>query len=200
MKLDKPILNAFHLLGAIGSGKVGFRIDKSMDHIVRREPVEVPTPKHMLKALGQTNPMEDGSAPTMRVKRAIMARDCALRRSNPKHPEKIDRFILGVMAIAVEDSKAANNDKLPSLFVRKEALAAHLEVPEHFVAQSFERLNKLGILGPEQNVGAHDTTRGGMMGGPAAGWNGSTRDVNMGALLAHLQAAPEVGRKAKARP
>lgn len=200
MKLDKPIANAFHLLGAIGSGKVGFRIEQSMDHVARRERLEVPTPKHMLKALGQTNPMEDGSVPTMKIKRAIMARDCALRRSNPKHPEKIDRFILGVMAIAVEDSKAADNGKLPSLFVRKEALAAHLEVPEHFVAQSFERLNKLGILGPEHNIGAHDTTRGGMMGGSAAGWNGSTRNVNMQALLAHLEASPDSEKKSKARP
>lgn len=190
MKLDKPFSSAAHLLGAIGTDPVGFRIERSKDHVVRREPATVRTPSFLLQARGQSNPMPDGSVATMQISRAIYARDCLLRRANPKHPEKIDRFILGVIAVAIEEGKAKNQGEIPSLFVRKEGLAAHLEVPEHFVAQAFERLNKLGLVGPERNTGAHDTNRGGMMGGSAKGWSGSTRDVNAEKVLAYLQHAP----------
>lgn len=200
MKLDKPFDNAFHLLGAIGSGKLGFRVGGSMDHVTRQEAKSITTPNHLLKTMGQTNPMEDGSEPTMRIKRAIVARDCALRRSNPKHPEKIDRFILGVMACAMENNDEKSPENKLSLFVRKEALAAHLEVPEHFVAQSFERLNKLGILGPERNSGASDTNRGGMMAGSLSGWSGSIRYVNMEKLVSYLDSMPRENAKSTIKP
>lgn len=191
MKFDKPITNARYLLGAVGEGVIGLRIEGSKDHVASREKKTISTPARMLKAMRQSDPMPDGTPPTMVVSRAVMARDCLLRRANPKHPEKIDRFILGVMAAALEhDASNASNGRAQPMFARREALAAHLEVPEHFVSQSFERLNKLGILGPERNAGAHDTTRGGMMGGPAAGWSGSIRDVNVGKLTSYLDESP----------
>ena len=96
-------------------------------------------------------------------------------------PELIDGFVLSLLKRAREESS-------DPIFVRREAIAAHVEVPEHFVSQAFERLNKRGILGPESNALPHDIARGPDAG--HSGWNGSIRYVNNAALDALLARAP----------
>lgn len=93
------------------------------------------------------------------------------RRANPRHPELIDVFVLDLL----KRVRAESDD---AIFVRREAIAAHLEVPEHFVSQAFERLNKRGILGPESNELPHDIYRGPEAGAGHSGWTGSIRYVN----------------------
>lgn len=143
MKLDKPIqVPLRHLLGAVGTGVLGFRHP------------------------GQTHV------------------DSA-RRPNPRHPELIDGFVLGLL-------KRVRAESPDTIFVRREAIAAHLEVPEHFVSQAFERLNKQGILGPEDNQLPHDIYRA----GGYSGWNGSLRYVVLERLDALM---PPVSAKSASR-
>lgn len=108
------------------------------------------------------------------------------RRANPRHPELIDGFVLGLL-------KRARAESAELLFVRREAIAAHLEVPEHFVSQAFERLNKSGILGPESNELPHDIVRGEHAG--HSGWTGSVRYANNDCLDALLRSEVPVPRQ-----
>lgn len=139
MKLDKPITVPLrHLLGAVGTGVLGFRR---------------PGQAHV-----------DGA-----------------RRANPRHPELIDGFVLGLL-------KRVRAESADAIFVRREAIAAHLEVPDHFVSQAFERLNKQGILGSEDNRLPHDIYRNGS--GLGSGWNGSLRYVDLVKLDALISQSP----------
>lgn len=144
MKLDKPITVPLrHLLGAVGTGVLGFRHP------------------------GQ--PHTDGA-----------------RRPNPRHPELIDGFILRLL-------RQVRAESTEPIFVRREALAAHLEVPDHFVSQAFERLNKRGILGPENNSLPHDIYRNGV--GVGSGWNGSLRYVELEKLDLLMAREPSNGAR-----
>jgi hypothetical protein len=144
--LEKPITVPLrHLLGAVGTGVLGFRHP------------------------GQ-------------------ARVEAARRANPRHPELIDGFVLGLL-------KRARAESTDLIFVRREALAAHLEVPEHFVSQALERLNKRGILGPESNELPHDIYRGEPE--SHSGWTGSIRYVNTERLDSLLSADATTARAAR---
>lgn len=122
-------------------------------------------------------------------------RASAGRRSNPRHPELIDAFVLSLLVRALHEAPAGT-----ALFVRREAVAEHLEVPEHFVSEALERLNKRGILGPERNVGAHDTHRDGLFGSHwASGWSGSVRHVRLDRLEAYAEQSAKAGAR-RARP
>lgn len=132
MKSDKPVqVPVRHLLGAVGTGVMGFRLFE-----------------------GDRGTTE-------------------LRRANPREPELIDEFIVQLLLRARQDGPEP-------IFVRREALAAHLAVPEHFISQSLERLNKRGLLGPESNSLPHDVARGPRASG--SGWTGSLRYANLGRL------------------
>jgi hypothetical protein len=146
MNFDKPIhVPVRHLLGAVGSGVLGFRYSESDRH------------------------------------------ESGLRRANPRHPALIDQFIVDLLVRARTEGPG-------SFFVRREALAAHLEVPEHFVSQSLERLNKRGLLGSEHNALPHDVARGPHASG--SGWSGSVRDAN----LEHIDAMVAERRRAEPAP
>lgn len=162
MKLDKPLLVPVRHL--LGAVGSGVAGFRIGDHIGKR-----------------TNP-DTGQRETF----------AGSRRSNPHHPEKIDGFVLDLLARAYREDAAAYT------FVRREAIAAHLEVPEHFVDQAFERINKLGILGPAQNgVNPDDVARGVDRSAPGwrtpggghvgSGWNGTLRTVDMAKLGAYLE-------------
>ena len=123
-------------------------------------------------------------------------RPAGQRRSNPRHPELIDGFVLSLLVRALEESSPG-----AGFFVRREALARHLEVPEHFVSESFERLNKRGFLGPERNQGPHDTHRDLPAGVPwTSGWSGSIRDVRMGRLQAYADESRRLSAPRRAKP
>lgn len=149
MKLEKPInVPLRHLLGAVGSGVLGFR-HPGLEHV-------------------------DGA-----------------RRANPRHPELIDGFVLDLL-------KRVRTESSDGIFVRREAIAAHLEVPDHFVSQAFERLNKRGILGPVSNQLPHDIYRDGS--GMHSGWNGSLRYVVLERLDALMTPAAAESAKTRVRP
>lgn len=109
------------------------------------------------------------------------ARHPHLRRPNPKHPERVDDAILGLLA------KAFLEEGATSVFIRREGVAAHLNVPEHTVSQSLERLNKRGLVGPEVNRPAHDSNRDTY--GDLSGWSGSIRHAQAVALEALFNAS-----------
>lgn len=106
--------------------------------------------------------------PVIRSRIALKDRVQWLRRSNPRDPASIDRAIeqLLIHAIVIEQCE--------QVMVRREGIAAWLKVPEHFVSQSLERLNKQGLVGPEINRGPHDSRRD-PWGGTTSAWHGSIR-------------------------
>lgn len=118
------------------------------------------------------------------VERALQARDCALRHANPSRPERIDRFIVSVIVAGMDELKEKR-----VLRVCKEGLANHLEVPEHLVAQSLERLNKLGLVGPERNVPPMDSSRSNMGSALASDsqWAPSYRFIREEGVIAYLR-------------
>lgn len=138
-----------------------------------------------LRAIGHP----DGHVPIKRVRKVIKARAPYLRRANPRHPEQIDEAIVELLhkAVFVENCK--------TLQVRREGIAAWLKVPEHSVSQSLERLNKRGLVGPERNLGPHDSMRDRGWGGTASAWGGSIRDVRMDRLLELFEAETVDGPK-----
>ena len=105
--------------------------------------------------------------------RTVGARVPYLRRANPRRPEQVDEAIVELLRRAVVD------ERCESLMIRREGIAAWLKVPEHSVSQSLERLNKQGLVGPEQNHAPHDNNRGHGWGGSESGWCGSIRYARM---------------------
>lgn len=111
-----------------------------------------------------------------RVTSRVWARFRDPRRPNPRHPERIDDFILGLLATCILDEGA------DAAFVRREGIAKYLDVPEHAVSQSLERLNKRGFLGPERNTPPLESNRSTTQGGRDAAWQGSMREPRMDVL------------------
>lgn len=119
--------------------------------------------------------------PTLGSKSRNAERASTLRRANPARPEAIDDFVLGLMV------QVRRHNRTPSglFFVRREAIAQHLEVPEHFVEQALGRLRQRGLLRTAQNQPLHDTNRA-PWGGSAGGWAGSTWPMNLDKLDAYI--------------
>jgi hypothetical protein len=115
----------------------------------------------------------------VRLSTGIYARHKRLRRSNPRHAEQLDDFILGLLVLACDVER-----QLP--VVRREGIAMFLNVPEHAVSQSLERLNKLGLLGPEKNSPPPGSDRHRTEGADHSGWQGSTRLVRWERLQRYL--------------
>lgn len=111
-----------------------------------------------------------------RITSRVWARFRDPRRPNPRHPERIDDFVLGLLAICILEEGA------DAAFVRREGIAKYLDVPEHLVSQSFERLNKRGFLGPEKNTPPPESHRSKAHDGRDSAWQGSMREPRMDVL------------------
>lgn len=77
-----------------------------------------------------------------------------LRRSNPKSHQAVYLAVLELL-----DSALAQGLVEVGWYVTKEAFAAQLSVPEHFIATAFMRLNREGRLTQGRNWAPHDSTR-----------------------------------------
>lgn len=117
----------------------------------------------------------EGKVPVKRMLETLKTRQPYLRRANPRRPEQVDEAIVELLRRAVVDG-------CESLMIRREGVAAWLKVPEHSVSQSLERLNKQGLVGPEENHAPHDNNRGHGWGGSESGWCGSIRYARMDRL------------------
>lgn len=119
---------------------------------------------------------EEGPA---RIAGDVRARVRDPRRPNPRRPESVDEFILGLLALCIRDEGA-------DAFVRREGIARYLQVPEHVVSQSLERLNKRSFLGPERNAPPPGSHRSTARPGRDSAWQGSIREPRMDVLAAYF--------------
>jgi hypothetical protein len=178
-----PGLKAFTLLAANGASMSGMRHGQSLDRLeVGRKTVVTQRSPAVIEHLKKHG--LDASEEVRRTQ-TIKGRVNPPRRPNPGASKalQIDDRIVDLMVHAVVKEKAS-----ASLLIRKEALAEFFNVPEHFVAQSLERLNKRGLIGPEHNSPLHDSNRQNKFwGGSASGWSGSYRYANPDKLMALIQ-------------
>lgn len=87
-----------------------------------------------------------------------------LRRANPRHPERVLEAVERLL-----DAALAQGQVFVGWYVTKEALAARLRIPEHFVARAFQQLNQRGRLSRGSNTAPHDSTRD-IWGGHDSAW------------------------------
>lgn len=81
-------------------------------------------------------------------------RPASLRRPNPRKPEEVYDSVLGLIKSAL-----ARGLTQKGWYVTKEAIAESLNIPEHFVAQAFHRLNREGVLSRGRKKAPHDSKR-----------------------------------------
>lgn len=98
-----------------------------------------------------------------------------LRRPNHKNLDELEREVFFII------SEAASLDlfkSIPdqSIGITKEKFAEHFNVPEHQMAQVFDKLNKKGILNRKENSPPHDSTRD-LWGGDDSAWMPSVYPV-----------------------
>lgn len=179
----------------LGSAE-GIRYGRDKDtRVISKRVVRRPLPKaqqDFLRELGHSNP------PTEIVHTHFeKGRPESLRRPNPGAGllRDLDDLVIRVMLKAAFPTAASNT--MATLAVRREGLAQHFNVPEHFISQTLERLNKAGIVGQESNTSAHDTNRS-AWGGTQSGWSGSVRYVNREALM-RLRDRHQQGRAEEAK-
>lgn len=174
-----PNVTAISLLAANGVGMSGFRLGKDLDRKLVAVQVQVVRRSEAAMTFLRERQGPDVAA-EVRIKKRVMERHQTPRRPNPtkKQALDLDESILDLMMHAVAVENASSN-----LIVRREALGAFFNVPDHFVSQSLERLNKRGLVGPESNQPAHDSNRyQNLWGGSSSGWAASHRYASIDKL------------------
>lgn len=105
-----------------------------------------------------------------------------LRRSNPK---SLAHVLEMMKVLCLETAKTRKLDTTKNYWFLKAELASKLQVPEHFVAQAMHKWNLAGISSQGENVGVHDTHRGGFWGGPwVSSWQDTRYTINLAKLAA----------------
>lgn len=103
-----------------------------------------------------------------------------LRRSNPR---SLGHVLAMMKALCLETARTRQLDTGKSYWFLKAEMASKLQVPEHFISQALHKWNLAGICNQGENVGVHDTHRGGFWGGPwVSSWQDTRYTINLSKL------------------